>query len=61
MSYILGASLGTTLFGFMVDRVGWNGGFYVLLTAVVFCIIFCVLTHMGAKEMERNKQQAVKS
>ncbi|MFL1676923.1 MFS transporter [Paenibacillus dendritiformis] len=61
MSYILGASLGTTLFGFMVDRVGWNGGFYVLLTAVVFCIIFCILTHMGAKEMERKKREAVES
>ncbi|MCG7319184.1 phosphoglycerate transporter PgtP [Brevibacillus laterosporus] len=57
MSYILGASLGTTLFGVMVDKVGWNGGFYVLLSAVVCCIIFCILTHLGAKELERNKKQ----
>ncbi|NGE24093.1 MFS transporter, partial [Klebsiella pneumoniae] len=26
MSYILGATLGTTLFGFIVDRMGWHGG-----------------------------------
>ncbi|MCE5171835.1 MFS transporter [Paenibacillus profundus] len=58
MSYILGASLGTTLFGVMVDKVGWNGGFYVLLTAVVCCVIFCILAHMGVKELERNKKQA---
>lgn len=55
MSYILGASLGTTLFGVMVDNVGWNGGFYVLLSATVCCVGFCILTHLGAKELERNK------
>ncbi|MEN0657889.1 MFS transporter [Caldifermentibacillus hisashii] len=51
MSYILGASLGTTLFGVMVDLVGWSGGFYVLLAATVLCIVFCFLAHKGAKEM----------
>lgn len=56
MSYILGASLGTTLFGFMVDRVGWNGGFYVLLAGVIGCIIFCLLTHRGAKELARQRE-----
>lgn len=57
MSYILGASLGTTLFGVMVDRVGWNGGFYVLLGGVVCCIIFCLLTHHGAKELARARAE----
>ncbi len=27
MSYIFGASLGTSLFGVMVDKLGWYGGF----------------------------------
>ncbi|WP_232699589.1 phosphoglycerate transporter PgtP [Brevibacillus daliensis] len=57
MSYILGASFGTTLFGVMVDTVGWNGGFYLLLVAVVLCLVFCVLTHMGAKELDHKRQQ----
>lgn len=57
MSYILGASLGTTLFGVMVDRVGWDGGFYVLLGGVVCCIIFCLLTHRGAKELARQREE----
>ncbi|MFT2520238.1 MFS transporter, partial [Escherichia coli] len=30
MSYIFGASLGTSLFGIMVDHIGWHGGFYLL-------------------------------
>lgn len=57
MSYILGASFGTTLFGYMVDRVGWDGGFYVLLAGAVACVLFCVLTHRGAKELARKRQQ----
>lgn len=60
MSYILGASLGTTLFGVMVDRVGWDGGFYVLLGGVVCCIIFCLLTHQGAKELARQRAELLK-
>ncbi|PDY43821.1 phosphoglycerate transporter PgtP [Bacillus pseudomycoides] len=61
MSYILGASLGTTLFGVMVDKVGWNGGFYVLLAATVCCIICCILAHRGAKELEYNKKHGLQS
>ena len=59
MSYILGATLGTTLFGFIVDRMGWHGGFYLLLGGIVCCIIFCILSHFGALELERNRQQAL--
>lgn len=55
LSYILGASLGTSMFGIMVDRVGWDGGFYLLLGGVVCCIIFCILTHRGALELERER------
>lgn len=56
MSYIAGASVGTSLFGIMVDRVGWDGGFYLLLGAVICCIIFCTLTHIGAKELARKRK-----
>ncbi|HWR44223.1 phosphoglycerate transporter PgtP [Sporomusa sp.] len=61
MSYILGASLGTSLFGIMVDRVGWDGGFYVLLAGAIGCIVFCVLTHMGAKELTRQREACTES
>ena len=57
MSYICGASLGTSLFGFMVDRVGWDGGFYVLLTGVVCCVFFCVLTHRGAQKLAKEREE----
>lgn len=57
MSYILGASMGTSLFGIMVDRVGWDGGFYTLLGGVICCIFFCILTHRGAKELARKREK----
>jgi MFS transporter, OPA family, phosphoglycerate transporter protein len=57
MSYIAGASLGTILFGVMVDRVGWDGGFYVLLTAAIGVIVFAYLTHLGAKELAREREK----
>lgn len=56
MSYILGASLGTSLFGIMVDRVGWHGGFYLLMGGIVCCIIFCYLSHRGVLELERDRK-----
>lgn len=54
MSYVFGATIGTSLFGFLVDRFGWDAGFYLLLTAVVLCFCFCILTHFGAKELNRE-------
>ncbi|HAX2186199.1 TPA: phosphoglycerate transporter PgtP, partial [Escherichia coli] len=48
MSYIFGASLGTSLFGIMVDHIGWHGGFYLLGCGIICCIIFCWLSHRGA-------------
>ena len=57
MSYICGASLGTSLFGVMVDRVGWDGGFYVLLGGVVCCVFFCVLTHRGAQKLAKEREE----
>ena len=44
MSYIFGASLGTSLFGIMVDHIGWHGGFYLLGCGIICCIIFCWLS-----------------
>ncbi|KHN53994.1 phosphoglycerate transporter PgtP [Pectobacterium fontis] len=57
MSYILGASLGTSLFGFIVDRFGWHGGFYLLLGGIGCCIIFCYLSHRGVLELEHERLQ----
>lgn len=54
MSYIFGASLGTSLFGVMVDKLGWYGGFYLLMGGIVCCILFCYLSHCGALELERQ-------
>ncbi len=48
MSYIFGASLGTSLFGVMVDKMGWHGGFYLLMGGIVCCILFCYLSSRRA-------------
>ncbi|MGL5308267.1 MAG: phosphoglycerate transporter PgtP [Aeromonas veronii] len=60
MSYIFGASLGTSLFGFMVDKMGWHGGFYLLMGGVLCCILFCYLSHRGALELEQQRNNAAK-
>lgn len=57
MSYIFGATLGTSLFGVMVDRMGWHGGFYLLMGGVICCILFCYLSHRGVLALERERQQ----
>lgn len=57
MSYIFGATLGTSLFGVMVDQMGWHGGFYLLMGGVVCCILFCYLSHRGVLALERERQQ----
>ncbi len=43
MSCIFGASLGTSLFGVMVDKMGWHGGFYLLMGGIVCCILLLSL------------------
>lgn len=57
MSYIFGATLGTSLFGVMVDQVGWDGGFYLLMGGTICCIFFCYLSHRGVLALERERQQ----
>ncbi len=61
MSYIFGASLGTSLFGVMVDQVGWDGGFYLLMGGAVCCLLFCYLSHRGTLELERERAQHLQS
>ena len=51
MSYLVGSSLGTTLFGFVVDHWGWNSGFYTIMAGVVICFLSCYLSYRGAKEI----------
>ncbi|PWC31758.1 MFS transporter [Azospirillum sp. TSO22-1] len=55
MSYLLGASTGTALFGILSEKFGWHAGFYLLIACAVLCIVSCVLTHFGVIEMERNR------
>ncbi|MBV7388497.1 MFS transporter [Pasteurellaceae bacterium TAE3-ERU1] len=52
MSYIVGSSLGTTLFGFVVDKFGWESGFYTIMVGAILCFIFCYLSHRGLKKIE---------
>ncbi|WP_261378209.1 MFS transporter [Paenibacillus agilis] len=59
LSYLLGASLGTTLFGLFVDLWGWNSGFYLLLVATVLCIIFCYWLHVSVKAVQKKAEQAL--
>ncbi|MCS4534357.1 MFS transporter [Neisseria montereyensis] len=53
MSYIVGSSLGTTLFGYVVDHFGWASGFYTIMFGAVLCFIFCYLSHRGLKKLEK--------
>lgn len=57
-SYIFGASLGTALFGIFVDKFGWDSGFFLLMGAVILCIFFCILSHFGALELEKNSKKS---
>ncbi len=53
MSYILGSTMGTSLFGILVDRFGGQAGFYLLLTGVAATIVFCLLTHRGVARLAK--------
>lgn len=53
MSYIVGSSLGTTLFGYVVDHFGWTSGFYTIMVGAIICFIFCFLSHRGLKKLEQ--------
>lgn len=57
MSYIFGATLGTSLFGVLVDHFGWIAGFYLLMGGVLMCILFCILSHRGVLELEAQRKQ----
>lgn len=51
MAYIVGTSLGTTLFGFLVDNFGWASGFYAIYTGTLLGLIFCWLSHSQRKNI----------
>jgi len=42
----------------MVDRMGWHGGFYLLMGGIVCCILFCYLSHRGALELEQQRKNS---
>jgi OPA family phosphoglycerate-like MFS transporter len=60
MSYIVGALIGTSIFGIMVDLFGWQAGFIVLQTAVILCIVTSLWIHLRTKKLERNRIAAQK-
>jgi len=51
MSYLVGSSMGTTLFGFVVDHWGWDSGFYLIMFGVISCLCACYLSHCGVKKI----------
>ncbi|OWY38084.1 MFS transporter [Xenophilus sp. AP218F] len=57
LSYVLGASLGASMFGVLVDRFGWHAGFYLLLGGALMGMVFGYLTHRGAMELENDKSR----
>ena len=56
MSYLVGSSMGTTLFGFVVDRFGWDSGFYLIMCGAVLCMTFCYLSHRGVQKIYGTQQ-----
>lgn len=54
-SYLIGSSLGTTLFGFVVDHFGWDSGIYTLMVGAILCFIFCLLSHLGLKSLIKKQ------
>lgn len=58
ISYIFGASAGTTVFGLMIDTVGWHGGFLLLLLASVLAIVLCTLINLSIRKQNKNKTVA---
>jgi len=58
MSYIVGASMGTALFGFLADRFGWVAGFYLLVIFVVLGLFACAMMHMSVLRLEKKKAAA---
>jgi MFS family permease len=54
LSYMIGATIGTSLFGLMVDHFGWDGGIVVVFGGVIGCVLFSALSHREIKEAERQ-------
>ena len=51
MSYLVGSSMGTTLFGYVVDHFGWDSGFYLIMVGALLCMTFCFLSHRGVQKI----------
>lgn len=57
MSYLVGTSMGTTLFGFVVDRFGWDSGFYLIMGGALCCMTFCYLSHRGVQKIYGTEKE----
>ncbi|AQW87085.1 sugar phosphate permease [Campylobacter pinnipediorum subsp. caledonicus] len=55
LSYVLGSFSGTALIGYMAKNYGWDYGFYLLMFAVVACILCCYMVHLGVMKIEAEK------
>lgn len=55
LSYMIGATIGTSLFGIMVDRVGWDGGIAIIFFGVIGMVVFSILSHREIKKAERQR------
>lgn len=44
LGYIVGATLGTSLFGVLVDNFGWDAGIFLIFVSVIACGILCSLS-----------------
>jgi OPA family phosphoglycerate-like MFS transporter len=51
---MIGATIGTSLFGLMVDHFGWDGGIVVVFGGVIGCVLFSALSHREIKKAERQ-------
>ncbi len=44
----------------MVDKMGWHGGFYLLMGGIVCCILFCyslIAARWNLEQQRKNTEQ----
>ena len=52
MGYIVGSAFAGVYMGFVVDHLGWTGGFISLLASCVLAIFFLFMTMGGKKAIK---------
>ena len=54
ISYIVGGSAGTALFGVLAEHYGWDAGFYFLFFAIIGAIVCCYMVSRGLKASNKR-------